>query len=160
MATVTKKQVLTEQQFGGVPYGNKTSLPFTFETNSSGAMVNSDQTTAVLTTDKVRFGVLPAGFRIEDSLAIVSDAFTATSTAKIGFEYVDGVDSTAVPQDDDYFHAALAWSSQLRTRANNLAVRPITLPKDAYLTIVVGTAALDAAGKLDLLVQGVLNGAP
>ena len=47
MATITKKQVLTEKQFGGVPYGNATVLPFSFETNASGVYGNTDTTTAV-----------------------------------------------------------------------------------------------------------------
>lgn len=160
MATITKKRVLTEQQFGGAPYGNRTSLAFSFETSATGRYVNSDTPgTAVAIADKVRIGVLPAGMRIEDALAIVSDAFTALATAKIGFEYVDGVDSTEVPQDDDYFFAALAYNAVGRTRANNLAVRPVTLPKDAYLTLVNAGAALAEAGQLDLLVEGVLLGA-
>ena len=160
MPTVTKKQVLTEQQFGGVPYGNKTVLPFTFETNASGVYVNSNQATAVAIGDVVRIGVLPAGMRLDDSLAIVSNAFTALSTAKVGFAYVDGDDDTAVPQDDDYFNAALALNAAGRTRANNTAVRPVTLPKDAYVILTIAGANLAEAGQLDLLVEGVLTGAP
>jgi hypothetical protein len=159
MATITKKRVLTEQQFGGVPYGNRTSLPFSFETSAAGKYVNSDTPgSAVGIGDKVRIGVLPAGMRIEDALAVLSNAFTATSTFKIGFEYVDGVDSTEVPQDDDYFFAALATTVG-RTRANNTAVRPVTLPKDAYLILTNQVAAQAEAGQLDLVVEGVLNGA-
>lgn len=160
MATITKKRVLTEQQFGGVPYGNKTVLPFSFETSAAGEYVNSDTPgSAVAIADKLRIGVLPAGMRLDDALAIVSNAFTALATAKIGFEYVDGVDSAEVPQDDDYFFAALAYNALGRTRANNTAVRPVTLPKDAYLTLVNAGAALAEVGQLDLLVEGVLNGA-
>lgn len=161
MATITKKKIAQQNQFGGTPYGNATKLPFRFETNASGYYLDSDTPAAAVGNgDKVRLGVLPAGFRIEDSLAIVSDAFTATATAKIGFEYVDGVNSSTVPQDDDYFHAALAYNAIGRTRANNTAVAPVTLPKDAYLTLVNQAAALNAVGIIDIIVEGVLTGAP
>lgn len=159
MATITKKKVLTEQQFGGVPYGNKTSLSFTFETDAAGKYANSDTPgTAVGIGDKVRIGVLPAGMRLEDSLAIVSDAFTATSTGKLGFEYVDGVDSAAVPQDDDYFNAAITLATLGRFPANNTAVRPVVLPKDAYLILTNQVAAQNVVGQLDVIVEGVLAG--
>lgn len=161
MATITKKKILNQNQHGGVPYGNLTRLSFRFQTNASGYFLDSDTPAAAVgISDKVRLGLLPAGMRLEDSLAIVSDAFTATATAKIGFEYVDGVDSTTVPQDDDYFHAALAYNAVGRTRANNTAVAPVTLPKDAYLTLVNQAAALNAVGIIDILVEGVLTGAP
>lgn len=158
MATVTLKNLLQQFGFSGTPYGNAYKDVFSFATNSSGAYVGSDQTTAVLTTDKVRFGVIPAGTLITGALAIVSDAFTATSTAQIGFEYVDGVDSTSVPQDADYFFAALAWSSVGRTAMAQTDVRPVVLPKDAYVIVSVGTAALDAVGILDFVVEGVVVG--
>lgn len=160
MATITKKKVLNQTQFGGAPYGNAARLSFRFATSAAGVFTDSDTAAAVGNGDKVRLGVLPAGLRIEDALAIVSDAFTATATAKIGFEYVDGVDSTTVPQDDDYFFAALAYNAVGRTRANNTAVAPVTLPKDAYLTLVNQAAALNAVGVIDLTVEGVLTGAP
>lgn len=161
MATVTKKFIKSDPaQIGGVPYGNKTVLPYTFETNASGVYVNSNQTTAVLIADVVRIGILPAGAKLLNSLAIVSNAFTALSTAKVGFAYVDGVDSTAVPQDDDYFNAALALNAQGRTAANNLAVAPVTLPKDAYLILTIAGANLAEVGVLDLLIDAILTGAP
>jgi hypothetical protein len=160
MANVTKKQLAQAAQFGGVPYGNYTGLHFTFEVNSSGVYVNSDQTTAVVQADVVRIGVLPAGMRLDDCLVMISDAFTAASTANIGFAYVDGVDVTATPQDADYFDAALALDAQGRTRGLNLAVRPVTLPKDAYLTLTIAGADLAAVGVMDVVVYGVLTGNP
>lgn len=161
MANVTKKQLAQELQFGsGAPYGNYTGLHFTFETNASGVYVNSDQTTAVVQTNVVRIGILPAGFRMDDYLAIISDAFTGSATADIGWAYVDGVDVTATPQDADYFDAALALDGTTRTRGLNLAVRPVKLPKDAYLTLTIAGADLAAVGVLDIIVYGVLNAAP
>lgn len=161
MATATKKYAKTLQQFGGVPYGNMTVHQFSFETNSSGIWVDSDQTTAINIADITRLGVLPAGMRLDDALAIVSDAFASSTTAKIGFAYVDGVDSSAVPQDDDYFFSAgLAINAAGRTRMTNTGVRPVTLPKDAYVIVTHAGANHSAAGQLDLLVFGCGTGRP
>lgn len=161
MATITKKYLPAEQQFGGTPYGNATTLPFNLTTNATGAATPSDVATGIAVGDVVRIGILPAGAKLIDALVIVSDAFTAAVTAKIGFAYVDGVDSAAVPQDDDYFFlAGLAINSQLRTRSTNLAVAPVTLPKDAYLIVTTAGAANAAVGVLDVIVDTVLTGAP
>lgn len=160
MANVTKKNVKKLRQFGGTPYGNAWRDVFTFETNASGVFVDSDQTTAVVQTNVVRLGILPAGLQLHDCLSIVSDAFTAATTADIGFAYVDGVDDSSVPKDADYFDAALDTASQGRTRAANLAVKPVTLPKDAYLTLTIAGADHAAAGRLDIIVEGIWTGLP
>jgi hypothetical protein len=159
MTTVTKNRLYDQKQMSGsTPDGNAVVLAFSLATNASGVMTDSDQTTALVQTNKVRFGILPAGMRLDDALSIVSDLFTAAVTLKVGFEYADGVDDTGVPQDDDYFHAALALSATGRTRANNLAVRPVVLAKDAYLIGTVGGADVNAAGQLDVLVFGEFIG--
>lgn len=160
MATITKKAIASQAQFGGTPYGNKSVLSFNVTTNSSGVMTDGDSTGAGGTSDELIIGILPAGMTLMDGLAIVSDAFAASQTVKVGFRYVDGVDSTDVPQDADYFFAALALSAAGRTRANNTAVRPVTLPKPAYLVLDLDGAAMSVAGVLDLLVEGVIGGAP
>jgi hypothetical protein len=160
MATSLKKAIKSVSQFGGTPYGNKAVLSFNVATNASGVWLNGSLATAAGTSDEIVPGILPAGMKLLDCLAIVSDAFAATQTVKVGFRYVDGVDSTAVPQDADYFFAALALSAQGRTRANNLTVAPVTLPKDAYLVLDVDGAAMSTVGVLDILVEGVIAGAP
>lgn len=158
MPTITKKRALTEGGFGGsTPYGNKLSIPVSYETDATGKYVNSDAAAPTGNGDKVRLTVLPAGMRLQDALAIVSTAFAANTTAKIGFEYVDGVNDAAVPQKDDYFFAALATSAQGRTRATNNTVRPIVLPKDAYLILTRTGAADSAAGQLDLTIEGITS---
>lgn len=157
MSTVTKTRIRQDRQYSG-PSGNKFAQVFRFAVNASGVCADSDLATAVKVNDIVRIGVLPAGLEIHDALAIVSDAFAASTTADIGFAYVDGVDSTAVPQDADYFFAALATSSAGRTRATNTAVAPVTLPKDAYLIVTRKGAADSAAGVADIMVEGILNG--
>lgn len=160
MATITKKKLASVAQFGGTPYGNKSVLSFNVTHNSSGVWTDGDATAAVTTSDSLRIGILPAGMLLQDALAIVSDAFATSTTCKVGFEYVDGVDSAAVPQDADYFFAALAVNAAGRTRANNTAVAPVTLPKDAYLVLDWDGANSSAAGVLDLLIEGVIAGAP
>ena len=159
MATIPKKKVLNQKQFGGTPYGNKATLEFNLATNAIGAFADSDVATAVQSGDKIRLGVLPAGFRLEDSEVIVSDAFSASVTANLGFEYVDGVDSTAVPQSATYFGSALALSSAARLR-NATTNAPVTLPKDAYLILTTGGAANAVVGVADIFIEGVLTGAP
>lgn len=160
MATVTKDYVKTLRKMGGVPYGNAWKQIYTFATNASGVMVDSDKATAVASGDVVRIGVLPAGLELHGCLSIVSDAFTASTTADIGFAYVDGVDSTAVPQDADYFDAALDTAAQGRTAAANLAVKPEVLPKDAYLILTIGGANHASVGRLDVIVEGIATGTP
>lgn len=156
MATVTKKRLTQAQQFTA-PYGNKFAQVFHFETNASGVFVDSNLATAVQVNDVVRIGVLPAGLELHDALAIVSDAFAASTTADIGFLYADGVDSSAVPQNAAFFFAALATSSTSRTRATAVNA-PVRLPKDAYLVLTRKGAADSAVGIVDVIVEGILNG--
>lgn len=160
MATFTKKALRSSAQYNSLPSGNAAKHHFNLTTNASGAMPDADVTTALVQATVVRLGILPAGFKIIDCLSIVSDAFTASVTAKLGFAYVDGVDVSAVPQDDDYFHAALAINAVGRTRANNTAVAPVTLPKEAYLIATIGGADNAAVGIWDIVVEGIDMGPP
>ena len=89
MATVTKKSIRQESSAGGgTPYGNNGVNRYALATNSSGVLVDSDQSTALVIGDVVRVGVLPAGTYLDDCLALVNDVFTASATAKVGFQYV------------------------------------------------------------------------
>lgn len=158
MATITKTRYQDSQRFGSTPYGNATFLEYPIVTNASGAFIGSDSTAAIASGDVVRLGVLPAGFRLHDSLTIVSTAFTASVVGNIGFAYVDGVDSTDVPQDADYFGASVALNTAGRYAASNTAVKPVTLPKDAWLTITTGGAANAKAADATVIVRGELVG--
>lgn len=156
MTTLTTKGIKALQYSG--PSGNKSVIRGGFVTNASGVAANqSDLATAVQVNDVVRIGFLPAGAELQDAVAIVSDAFAASTTADIGFLYADGVDSSAVPQDGAYFFSALATSSTTRTRCT-LAKAPVKLPKDAYLTLKRTGAADSAVGIIDVLVDVVLQG--
>ena len=157
MATITKKRLKDTQSFA-TPYGNVTSLAFSLVSNASGAAVNSDVTAAIGLGDVVRIGILPAGFRLNDSLTIVSDAFTALVTGSIGFAYMDGVDDATVPQDADYFGAGVTMAVAGRYPASNVTVRPVTLPKDAWLTVTTAGAANAAVGIMDVIVKGEMVG--
>lgn len=155
MATITRNGMKQEATFGTAPYGNLTALEFPLTTNSSGAVVNADSTSAVASGDVVRMGIIPAGFRLQDSLAIVSTAFTASVVGTFGFAYVDGVDSTDVPQDADYFGASVAINAAGRYAASNTAVKPVTLPKAAYLTLTTGGANNAKVADLLFILRGV-----
>jgi hypothetical protein len=159
MATITTKNAhnLPSPGFGGVPYGNRSSLFYQMKTNASGVIANSNVTDAVGNGDVVVLGVLPAGMKLCDMVATISDAFTASSTGKIGFKYVDGVDVTAVPQDDDFFCAATSLAS-LAVIRKTATTAPLTLPKDAYLILTNAGAAQAAAGQIDIEIIGQING--
>ena len=157
MATITQK-FNPRLNVGATPWGNAHGLKYTLETGATGAALNADSTAAIAIADKVRIGVIPAGTTLLDSLAILSVAMTAAVTGKIGFEYVDGVDVAAVPQDDDYFLAAgqsLATAARLRNVTTNASV---TLPKDAWLILTTAGAANAKASKLDFILFGVSEG--
>ena len=160
MATVTKKNAhnLPDPGFGGVAYGNMFSLNFKFEVNASGIMADSDKAAAIAATDKVILGKLPAGMRLIDCKCIVSDTFTDTATFDLGFEYCDGVDVTGAAEDADYFMDAGDYHDAAAILTRNEPVATITLPKDAYLILTNNTAALDAAGIMDIEIIGVMGG--
>jgi hypothetical protein len=157
MATITKNTKDNSVQLGSVPYGNKVSLPYTVKTNASGAVAGSDSNAAVASGDKIRVGLLPAGIKFYDSQVIVSDAFTASVTANLGFEYVDGVDDASAPQSATQFGSALAINAAGRLR-NATSNKPVTLQKDAWLILTTGGAAHNTAADADIFIEGVVVG--
>ena len=158
MPTITKNRYQDTQNFGESPYGNLMVLEFNVTTAANGAVVSSNSNAAVLAADVIRVGLLPAGFRIYDSLTIVSDAFTASVTGSIGFAYEDGVDDATVPQDVDYFGAGVTLATAGRYRASNNTVRPVTLPKPAWLTITTAGATHSTVAVADILITGEFIG--
>lgn len=159
MSNITVKQLLNANQFGGAPYGNEVVHKFTATFNAIGAVVGGDVATAAQIGDVVRFGVIPAGTEIHDALFVKSTAATATTTGKVGFLYVDGVDDANAPQSDAYFiNAGEALATIGRTPMNNTAAFPITLAKDAYVVMTLAVAAQAKASRFDLLVRGANRG--
>ena len=145
-------------QLGATPWGNLNVLLFSLITNALGGATEADSAAPLAVGDKVRLGVIPAGSTLVDSLAIVSTGLTATVKGDLGFEYVDGVDSTKVPQDAAYFGAALDLATAARLR-NAATKAPVTLPKDAFLVLTTSGAANAKAGRVDVAVQAISTGA-
>lgn len=157
-ATVTKSNI-SDQHILTAAYGNETRLSYNLTTNATGVLADSDHTDALQVADTIILGIIPAGFEIHDAMIIVSDAFTASTTCSIGFQYVDGVDATPA-QDPAYFvPATQALSSTAILRKTGIKA-PAKLPKDAYLTLLWAGAAADAAGVLTVDVLGVWTGLP
>ena len=159
MATIKKLRYQDDATFGGVPYGNVTSKSFNLTTNASGIAQNSDTAAAIGDGDSVVLGLLPAGMLLQDAAATVSDAFTALTVGKLGFAYTDGVDSTEVPQDDDYFFGTATLTLHtLGTYRKVTSTAPVRLPKDANLVLISSGAAHASAGVADFRITGVLGG--
>lgn len=159
MATITALNCKNALQSTS-PYSDSYMESFQFITDASGYFTASDTPAAAVGIgDVVRLGVLPAGVELHSALLTIGDAFTASSTCKIGFAYQDGVDSTSVPQDDDYFVSAGASLASVAVLASsNAAVSRVTLPKPAYLILTNAGAAQAAAGRADIIVFGKMRG--
>ena len=158
MAKYSTNHIDSRYQFGGVECGNQLVLHKAFTTLANGAPGDCNTKTALAVGDVVNLVRLDAGTLLSDAQLIVSTAFGAGVKADVGFAYVDGVDSTEVPQDADYFFAGadLAAAARLRTTTANAVVR---LPKAAYLTLTVKGAAIAQVGKADVVIGGEWQGA-
>ena len=158
MANVYAQEVPQARFSASAPYGNLTCVPIPMETNASGVLVGGDKTTALAIGDKVYLKLIPKGTLIGLGTDVpVSDAFTASTTLKIGFEYSDGVDSTDFPQDDDFFLAAASTASVARLNTTPV-LKPQVLPKDAWLIATVAGANHASAGRLDILLYTAFVG--
>lgn len=142
---------------GNTAYGNSQKLHFVLSTDATGKILGADALAAFNKDDKVALGILPAGMRLYDSLANVTTPLTAATTADLGFEYVDGIDNNAVPQDADYFGAGLVLSAtgRLRNATTNPSVR---LPKDAYLVLKLGGANNAKSGRVEVTIDAAMEG--
>lgn len=155
MAKITVKS-MASNRLGAKPLGVE-PLHFVLTTNAIGIVQNADKAAALAIGDVVNLGVLPAGFKLLDAQVVVVDAMKASTTAKLGFAYADGVDDTAVPQDDDYFGTGLVLSAAARLR-NATANKAVTLPKNAHLTLTLAGAANDEASHVEVIVFGIFEG--
>jgi hypothetical protein len=158
MTIITRKSVGV-RQFGGsgAPYGNATIEQFILKTKADGSVDDADVTAAVAVGDVIRVGQLLAGFRLDDAKIIAVTGWTAAVTGKIGFAYVDGVDDTAVPQDDAYFGTGVTLATAGVYRAA-VAKAPAVLAKDAWLTVTTAGAISAKASEVHFLIIGVLLG--
>lgn len=158
MATITKK-TNPRVNVGATPWGNAHGLQYTLQTASNGGAFGADTGAPIASGDKVRLGVIPAGSTLLDSQVIVSTAMTAAVVGNLGFEYVDGVNSAEVPQDANYFGAALVLNATGRLR-NTTTNPPVTLPKDAWLVLTTGGAANAKASRVDVVLTVASEGQP
>lgn len=154
MATVTIAQY-RKRQFGSVPYGNKTVLPFKLKTVANGGVPDANSSAALAVNDKVILGTLPAGMLVTDHTVIVSTGLTATLTGDLGIEYADGVDSPVLPQSATMYGAGIALHTAARLRSSSVA-ELIKLPKDANLVLTIKTVANAKAGVVDFVIEGEL----
>lgn len=157
MAKITINQ-FRSYQFGSAPYGNLSTFSYQLVTAANGGATNADAPTALAVGDVVDLGPIPSGMRLDDFMATVSTAFSASVTASLGFKYEDGVDDPAVPQDAAYFGAGIALSSAAKIRCTS-SKAIITLPKPARLILTVAGAANAKVAKIDVLIMGEVTGA-
>ena len=156
MATI-KRTASRYGQFGGLsPFGNTTALVFALATNATGAVIDSDSTAAIAVGDVIDLGELPEGMRLDDAQVLITTPMTAAVTGKLGFQYTDGEDSVAAPQDDSYFLSATSLATAGRKHADGSTL--VTLPKPARLILTIAGAANAKASDIKVVVTGELTG--
>lgn len=159
MATIkSKSEVMTNFYTVTSPYGNTTTVGYRLKANTGGVLANSDSTTAPKAGDVIDLGELLEGWFLTDAQVFITEGLSATVTGKLGFAYEDGINDTAVPQDDAYFIAAgadLATAGRLRANGSKLVV----LPKPARLILTLAGAANAKAADIKVVVTGELTGA-
>lgn len=153
MATITQNTVGANQFGGATPYGNLTTIRATLETGASGGSTNGSSADPITAGDEVVLAELPEGMVLEDAQIVVSTGMSSGVTGKLGFKYVDGVDSSDVPQDDDYFFSGQSLSATARERTSSTEA-PVKLPKPAYLVLTVAGADNEKASRIDFIVHG------
>lgn len=145
--TVTALDLTVKHALPGVPFGNLTVLPYT-ATFLAGVLTSSDTATAVVHTDTIVIGTIPKGFEVYQAFIRSTAALgAATSTISVGFSYVDGVDVPAYPENNDEWIAAQV-NTAVFNAIGNTGFTPKVFSKDAYLEILVNTAALATTGGL------------
>jgi len=89
--------------------------------------------------DKVRLNKVYAGTKVYDA-ALINAALGASTTVKLGFEYVNG----EAGGNDAAFLAATSTVAVGKQRSN---AAPVTMAYDAYIIATIGGAA--ATGQID-----------
>lgn len=155
MALLTKLDASQQTPYIG-QHGNAWLERYILDSDAAGKVSIVNGPAAPANGDVIRVGLLPAGMELfpHDAVMGVSDAFAGGQTFAVGFQYADGVDDAAVPQDDDYFITATSVAALGITRGNNTGVRPVTLKKDAYLIVTNAGAAFSVQGFCDITIKG------
>jgi hypothetical protein len=159
MADVFANRGLISGTFGVTsPYGNVTAKAYTVETDSSGVLIGGSQTTVLASGDIVVMGIIPAGTIIWPNISgSISNAGTASTTARIGIRPTDGVPTATAPNDDDYLLASRATSATGLLNAPT-AVAPVKLSKDCYITVTIGGANHTSDFRMDFIILMVVDG--
>lgn len=156
MATITVKgRQSANNRLGATPWGNVTAFRYTLALDSAGKVVGGDSANAVTSSDTVRIGLLPEGFRYFDCVARVVNAAKANTDMDVGFAYADGVDDTSAPQDADAFIDGADVDAVATLRANGAL--PVKLQKEAWL-IASFTVNQDEASELEFIVLAIAEG--
>ena len=158
--TVTVTDQTVDHALPGVPFGNMTILPYKV-TFLEGVLTLSDTATAVVHTDTIVMGDIPKGFEVHECFIRSTAALGDTSsTIDIGFEYKDGVDVTAYPENIDEWADAQANTAVFHVIGNTAPV-PQPFSKDASLIMTINTAALLTTGSLTgsiiVNLMGIMN---
>lgn len=139
-----------KSQVGGASYGDALNL---YGNVSVPASANLDADNG----DKIRVVFVPAGTEMYGLMLKNGDLDSgANLTAKIGYEFDDGTAGS-----DALFAASGAWG-QSAAQAYYLLDAPVTVDKDAWITITVtNTTAAANAGAVGVsgMVFGALRGA-
>ena len=160
MATVTLNQKQPKNLRSVSPYGNLALLRYVLRTDAAGAALgaaNAPQRPLAV-GDVVKLGPLPSGARIVDSQVIVVTGMTAAVTASLGFDYLDGDDTTEeVKKDPAYLGAGLVLSAAARLR-NTVAKAPVKLEKAGVLTLTLAGAANAKVSEVEILLTVAIEG--
>lgn len=133
MATINAPTLLDVQYSGDCPLANAHG----FTTLAAAAIA-----------DKVRLIKLYAGTKVHDS-ALINAALGASTTIKLGFEYVNG----EAGGNDAAFLAATSTASAGKQRS---LAAPVTLAYDAYVIATIGGAP--ATGQIDAVLTFEFKG--
>jgi len=137
MATITKiRPAAAGNLQGATAFGNMAVLHYTLECDSTGAPIGADSREPLKKDDVLRLGIIPAGFRIFDSLFITHKTMNGGG-AKCGFIYMDGADDARVPHGTAMLHGNVNTAVQGKIRTGGFA-RSFATPKAAHLTFTVG----------------------
>jgi len=157
MATITKTAHTAAGNLqGSTAFGNMAVLRYVLETDSTGAPLGADSKEPLKKDDVVRLGILPAGFRIYDSLFIINKAMSGAGS-KCGFIYTDGVDDARVPHGIAHLHGNLNTAAQGKIRTGGFATS-FTPAKTAHVTFLVGDDN-DKESFIEIFLFAIVEGA-
>lgn len=158
MGTITKLGMQhPSNRIGVSPYGNLSAFRFLIMTNAAGALVDGDSAEPITIDDMLLIGILPAGFRMIDSMVKITSAMSTGVVASLGFEYVDGVDDQGVPQNDSHFGSSMPLDTVGCLR--DYETEPsFTLPKDAWVTLTITEGTNAKASELEIIVFAINEG--